>query len=148
MGRGVNKVILIGNLGRDPETRVTPDGLAITTLALATSDSWKDKQSGEKRERTEWHRVVMYRGLAEMASKYLKKGSKLYIEGRVRTSKWQDKTTGADRYSTDIVADEMSMLDSSETASSDSLYPPSSRPALSEAPENIDTSTFDDDIPF
>jgi single-strand DNA-binding protein len=112
MARGVNKVILIGNLGRDPEMRYTPSGVAIATLALATSEVWKDKATGENQERTEWHRVVVYQRLAEVCGEYLRKGSKIYIEGRLRTNKWQDKTTGQDRYTTEIIADSMQMLDS------------------------------------
>src|SRR5579862_5070236 len=113
MAKGsVNKVILIGNLGRDPEVRYTPNGLAVANLAIATSESWKDKQTGEAVERTEWHRVVMYQRLAEIAGEYLRKGSKIYIEGRLQTRKWQDKNTGQDRYSTEIVADSLQMLDS------------------------------------
>lgn len=105
----VNKVILIGNLGKDPETRYMPNGDAVTNITLATTESWKDKNSGEKREMTEWHRVVMFRKLAEIASQYLKKGSSVYIEGALKTRKWQDKD-GQDRYTTEIVADEMKML--------------------------------------
>ncbi|MBV1869590.1 MAG: single-stranded DNA-binding protein [Gammaproteobacteria bacterium] len=111
MARGINKVILIGNMGRDPETRYLPSGGAVTNVALATSESWTDKQSGQKQERTEWHRVVFFNRLAEIAGEYLKKGSKVYIEGSLRTRKWQDKQTGQDRYSTEIVASEMQMLD-------------------------------------
>lgn len=106
----VNKVILVGNLGRDPEVRYSPDGAAICNLSLATTSQWKDKTSGERREETEWHRVVMYNRLAEIAGEYLKKGRSVYIEGRLKTRKWQDKDTGADRYSTEIVADQMQML--------------------------------------
>lgn len=106
----VNKVIIVGNLGRDPEVRYSPDGAAICNLSLATTSQWKDKASGERREETEWHRVVMYNRLAEIAGEYLKKGRSVYIEGRLKTRKWQDKDTGADRYSTEIVADQMQML--------------------------------------
>jgi single-strand DNA-binding protein len=106
----VNKVILVGNLGRDPEVRYSPDGAAICNMSIATTSSWKDKASGEKREETEWHRVVMYNRLAEIAGEYLKKGRSVYIEGRLKTRKWQDKDTGADRYSTEVVADQMQML--------------------------------------
>ena len=106
----VNKVIIVGNLGRDPEVRYSPEGSAICNLSLATTSSWKDKASGEKREETEWHRVVMYNRLAEIAGEYLRKGRPVYIEGRLKTRKWQDKDTGADRYSTEIVADQMQML--------------------------------------
>lgn len=106
----VNKVIIIGNLGRDPEVRYSPDGAAICNASIATMTQWKDKATGEKREETEWHRVVFYNRLAEIAGEYLKKGRSVYIEGRLKTRKWQDKETGADRYSTEIVADQMQML--------------------------------------
>ena len=106
----VNKVILVGNLGRDPEVRYSPDGAAICNVSIATTSQWKDKATGERREETEWHRVVMYNRLAEIAGEYLKKGRPVYIEGRLKTRKWQDKDTGADRYSTEIVADQMQML--------------------------------------
>lgn len=110
MARGINKVILIGNLGADPETRYTPSNTAVTNLRVATSDSWKDRQTGERQERTEWHTVVMFNRLAEIAAEYLRKGSKIYIEGRLQTRKWQDKS-GNDRYSTEVVANDMQMLD-------------------------------------
>jgi single-strand DNA-binding protein len=109
----INKVILIGNLGKDPETRYTPDGAAITNITLATTDTWKDKTSGEKKEATEWHRVSFFGRLAEIAGQYLKKGRPVYIEGRIRTRKWQDKE-GQDRYTTEIIAEEMKMLGSRE----------------------------------
>jgi single-strand DNA-binding protein len=109
MARGVNKVILVGNLGKDPETRYMPSGSAVTNLTLATSESWKDKQTGENQERTEWHKVAMFGKLAEIAAEYLRKGSQVYIEGKLRTRKWQDKE-GKDRWTTEIVADEMNML--------------------------------------
>jgi single-strand DNA-binding protein len=109
MARGINKVILVGNLGKDPETRYMPSGSAVTNLTLATSESWKDKQSGEQQERTEWHKVAMFGRLAEIAAEYLRKGSQVYIEGKLRTRKWQDKE-GKDRWTTEIVADEMQML--------------------------------------
>ncbi len=112
MARGVNKVILVGNLGKDPDVRYMPSGSAVTNVTIATSESWKDKQSGEKQERTEWHNVVFFNRLGEIAGEYLKKGSKVYVEGSLRTRKWQDKTSGQDRYSTEIVASEMQMLDS------------------------------------
>ena len=105
----VNKVILVGNLGRDPETRYLPDGGAITNISIATTDSWKDKATGEKKEQTEWHRVAFFGKLAEIAGEYLKKGSQIYVEGRIRTRKWQDKE-GQDRYTTEIIADRMQML--------------------------------------
>lgn len=107
----VNKVILVGNLGRDPETRYSPDGAAITNVSIATTSQWKDKGTGEKREETEWHRVAFFGRLAEIAGEYLKKGSQVYVEGRLRTRKWQDKD-GQDRYTTEIVADAMQMLGS------------------------------------
>jgi single-strand DNA-binding protein len=109
MARGINKVILVGNLGQDPETRYLPSGKAVTNLRIATSDSWKDKQTGEQKEQTEWHTVVMFERLAEIAAEYLRKGSQVYVEGRLRTRKWQDKE-GRDRYTTEIVANEMQML--------------------------------------
>ena len=108
----VNKVIIVGNLGRDPETRYMPDGAALANASVATTYTWKDKQSGEKKEETEWHRVAFRGRLAEIAGEYLKKGSQVYIEGRLRTRKWQDKESGADRYTTEIVADTMQMLGS------------------------------------
>ena len=108
--RGVNKVILIGNLGQDPESRAMPSGKAVTNLRIATSESWRDKQTGEMKEQTEWHTVVMFDRLAEIAKDYLRKGSKVYIEGRLRTRKWQDKA-GQDRYTTEITANELQMLD-------------------------------------
>lgn len=109
--RGVNKVIIVGNLGADPETRYMPNGGATTSLRVATSESWKDKQTGQPQERTEWHRVVMFGRLAEIAGEYLKKGSKVYLEGSIRTRKWQDQS-GQDRWTTEIVANELQMLDS------------------------------------
>ena len=109
--RGVNKVILVGNLGKDPEVRYMPNGSAVANFTVATSESWKDQQ-GQPQERTEWHNIVMYRRLAEVAGEYLKKGAKVYIEGKLQTSKWQDQSTGQDRYKTEINANEMQMLDS------------------------------------
>lgn len=111
----VNKVILVGNLGKDPETRYMPNGEAVTNVTIATTDSWKDKQSGEKKEATEWHRVVFYRRLAEVAGQYLKKGSQVYIEGSLKTRKWQDKD-GVEKYTTEIIADTMQMLGSRQGA--------------------------------
>ena len=111
MAGSVNKVILIGNCGQDPDTKYLPSGSAVTNLSIATSESWKDKQSGEQKERTEWHKVAMFNRLAEIAAEYLRKGSQVYIEGKLRTRKWQDKD-GQDRYTTEIVASEMQMLDS------------------------------------
>ena len=109
MARGINKVILVGNLGQDPEVRYSANGAAVATLSIATSDQWTDKQSGQKQERTEWHRVVMFNRLGEIAGEYLKKGSQVYIEGKLQTRKWQDQN-GQDRYTTEIVANEMQML--------------------------------------
>ncbi|MDW7746884.1 single-stranded DNA-binding protein [Halomonas sp.] len=111
MARGINKVILIGNLGQDPEVRFTPSGTAVANLNLATTDTWMDKQSGQRQERTEWHRIVLFNKTAEIAQQYLKKGSKVYIEGRLQTRKWQDQN-GQDKYTTEIVANDMQMLDS------------------------------------
>ena len=142
--RGVNKVILIGNLGQDPEVRYMPNGNAVANVTLATSESWKDKSSGETQERTEWHRVVFFRRLAEIAGEYLKKGSKVYVEGRLQTRKWQDQN-GQDRYTTEIVADQMQMLDSrgGGSASFDN-----SRSDSGPAPAPDSGDGFDDDIPF
>ncbi|MBB3170067.1 single-stranded DNA-binding protein [Simiduia aestuariiviva] len=111
MARGINKVILVGNLGQDPETKYMPSGGAVTNVSIATSESWKDKNTGQQQERTEWHRVVFFNRLAEIAGEYLKKGSKVYVEGSLRTRKWQGQD-GQDRYTTEIVASEMQMLDS------------------------------------
>ena len=111
MARGVNKVILIGNLGSDPEVRYTPDGVAVANFSVATSESWKDRNTGERQERTEWHRLVLWRQLAEIASKYLKKGAKIYVEGRLQTRSWDDQS-GQKRYTTEIVVNDMQMLDS------------------------------------
>lgn len=109
MARGINKVIIVGNLGNDPDTKYMPSGSAVTNLSVATNESWKDKQTGEQKDRTEWHRVAMFNRLAEIAAEYLRKGSQVYIEGKLRTRKWQGKD-GQDRYTTEIVADEMQML--------------------------------------
>ncbi|OGT60893.1 MAG: single-stranded DNA-binding protein [Gammaproteobacteria bacterium RIFCSPHIGHO2_12_FULL_43_28] len=149
MARGVNKVILIGNLGRDPEVRYTPSGMAVANITLATSEAWKDKQSGEMQERTEWHRVVFYQRLAEISGEYLRKGSKVYIEGRLRTSKWQDKTTGQDRYTTEIIAESMQMLDSKGGSAGESASygkPAMASTGTDDAAPALDS--FDDDIPF
>ena len=151
MARGsVNKVILVGNLGKDPEVRYTPTGLAVANITIATSEMWKDKQSGENQERTEWHRIVLYQRLAEIAGEYLRKGSKIFIEGRLQTRKWQDKNTGQDRYTTEIIADSLQMLDSKNSGSmSDSQTPFEKSAAASKAPETAPAlDSFDDDIPF
>jgi single-strand DNA-binding protein len=151
MARGVNKVIIVGNLGKDPETRYMPSGSAVTNLRIATTESWKDKQSGEQQERTEWHAVAMFGRLAEIAAEYLRKGSQVYIEGKLRTRKWQDKE-GKDRYTTEIVADEMQMLGSRGGAGAGT--PATSGAAQRPAAVNdsgVDggpPGDFDDDIPF
>jgi len=157
----VNKVILVGNLGRDPETRYTPDGAAITNVSIATTSSWKDKTTGERKEETEWHRIVFYGRLAEIAGEYLKKGRPVYLEGRLKTRKWQDKE-GVERTTTEIVADQMQMLGGREGAmasgggssasgghgdesfgASPSMAPAARSP---KAPTRVDD--IDDDIPF
>ena len=133
MARGINKVIIVGNVGQDPESKTFPDGGAMTHISVATSESWKDKQTGQQQERTEWHRIVFNGRLAEIALQYLRKGSKVYIEGSLRTRKWQDKETGQDRYSTDIVAREMQMLDSraeSPNNNPDDQYMPAQKQPL------------------
>lgn len=145
--RGVNKVILVGNLGADPETRYMPSGGAVTTLSVATNESWKDKQTGELQERTEWHRVVMFDRLAEIAAEYLRKGSQVYIEGSLRTRKWQDKD-GNDRYTTEIRAGEMQMLGGRGGSAG---APPMNRPTEDSRAEPARAGVaedFDDDIPF
>ncbi|MES2491034.1 single-stranded DNA-binding protein [Stenotrophobium rhamnosiphilum] len=169
MARGVNKVILIGNLGKDLETRYFPNGDAVANATIATSESWTDKASGEKKEHTEWHNVVFRRKLAEIAAQYLKKGSKVYVEGSLRTRKWQDKDTGKDRFTTEIIVNDMQMLDGRPgggTGSMDgggaapsgngggggysrggsSSRPQSSAPPQQSAPP--DHGFEDDDIPF
>lgn len=154
MARGVNKVILIGNLGRDPEVRYSPNGSAVANVTLATSESWKDKNSGEKQEKTEWHRVVFFGRLAEIAGEYLKKGSQIYVEGRLQTRKWQDKD-GHDRYTTEIVANEMQMLGSRGGAGAPSDNFNQDQPAAegggTSGTKKANTAVagdFDDDIPF
>ncbi|MGD2113054.1 MAG: single-stranded DNA-binding protein [Gammaproteobacteria bacterium] len=145
MARGVNKVILVGNLGSDPEVRYTAGGDAVANLSVATAESWRDKQSGEKQERTEWHRVVMFRRLGEIAAEYLKKGSQVYIEGRLQTRKWQDKN-GNDRYTTEIVANDMQMLGG---RGGSAAYAGEGAPAAKqEAATAGGVEEFDDDIPF
>jgi len=150
--RGVNKVILIGNLGKDPETRYMPSGGAVTNATVATSESWKDKNSGEMQERTEWHRVVFFNKLGEIAGEYLRKGSKVYIEGSLRTRKWQDNS-GQDRYTTEIVADQMQMLDSRGGGGGDFAPQPSQSRSAQQAPAQqaapaMPDDSFEDDIPF
>src|SRR5688572_31418992 len=136
MARGINKVILIGHLGQDPEVKYMPSGSAVANVSIATTESWKDKTSGEKQDRTEWHRVVFFNRLAEIVGEYLRKGSKVYVEGSLRTRKWQDKE-GQDRYTTEIVAREMQMLDSKGGSAPDmSETRESSKPSKSPATEN------------
>jgi single-strand DNA-binding protein len=151
--RGINKVILVGNLGADPETKYMPSGDCVVNFPLATSESWNDKQTNEKVEKTEWHRVVMFRRLAEVAAEYLRKGSQVYIEGKLRTRKWQDKN-GVDRYTTEIEAREMQMLGSRGGAGGagmgsggDSMGGQRSR-AASQAGAPADDGGWEDDIPF
>jgi len=148
MARGINKVILIGNLGADPDVRHTAGGSAVTNLSLATSESWRDKQSGEMNEKTEWHRVVMFSKLAEIAGEYLRKGSKVYVEGRLQTRKWQDRD-GNDRYTTEVVANEMQMLDSrggSEPLEDGGRSRYDNGPSPAPAPSG--GGNIEDDIPF
>jgi len=157
----INKVILVGNLGQDPEVKYMPSGGAVANISIATTDSWKDKATGEKKDKTEWHRVVFFNRLAEIVGEYLRKGSQVYIEGNLRTRKWQDQG-GQDRYTTEIVAREMQMLGSRAGGSSDfqqqssaptqqpsqqqASQPASQQASPSEPPQNFDN--FDDDIPF
>lgn len=148
----VNKVIIVGNLGRDPETRYMPNGDAVTNIAVATTESWKDKNSGEKKELTEWHRVTFYRKLAEIAGQYLKKGSSVYLEGKLHTRKWTDKD-GVERYTTEIIADAMQMLGGGPKQVDDDAAPQpqqSRQPAQSSRQQRPapNFSDMDDDIPF
>jgi single-strand DNA-binding protein len=161
MARGMNKVILIGNLGADPETRAMPSGMTVANLRIATSENWRDKTSGEQQERTEWHHVALFGRLGEVAAEYLRKGSQVYIEGRLRTRKWQDKQ-GNDRYSTEIIGNEMLMLGGRGGAggagggaapgAGSGASEARERPEPAEAAERSDTGgragDFDDDIPF
>ncbi len=149
MARGVNKVILVGNLGQDPDVRYAPSGSAITNISVATAESWKDKNTGEKQEKTEWHRVVFFNRLAEIAGEYLRKGSQVYIEGRIQTRKWEDKE-GNDRYTTEIVANEMQMLGGRDGGGGFSQAAPSSSsaPTKKQSEAQPATDDFDDDIPF
>ncbi len=158
MARGINKVILIGHLGADPETRAMPSGMTVANLRLATTESWKDKQSGEQQERTEWHNVALFGRLGEIAAEYLRKGSQVYIEGRLRTRKWQDKE-GRDRYTTEIVGNEMQMLGGrggSSAAGGGGGGGYADAPARAETSDHAgagagagaSSGDFDDDIPF
>jgi len=158
MSRGVNKVILVGNCGKDPETRYMPSGGAVTNISIATSEGWKDKQTGESKEKTEWHNIVFFNRLAEIAGEYLKKGSQIYVEGKLQTRKWQDKS-GNDRYTTEIVANEMQMLGSRSGGGS---YAPAGGQSSAQSSTQANGHTksqaepaaavvedgFDDDIPF
>jgi len=156
MARGVNKVILVGNLGKDPEVKYTASGAAVTNVTIATSESWNDKQTGEKQEKTEWHRVVFFRRLAEIAGEYLRKGSQVYIEGKLQTRKWQDQS-GQDRYTTEIVANEMQMLGSrggdggarpQQGGGGGFRSNAPAQPAAAPAQSPADNDFADDDIPF
>ncbi len=156
----VNKVILVGNLGRDPEVRYSAEGSAICNISIATTSNWKDKSSGERREETEWHRVVMYNRLAEIAGEYLRKGRPIYVEGRLRTRKWQNKE-GQDQYTTEIIADQMQMLGGRDgmgdggtgggqegNARPAAARPQAQRPAAPAAGSSANLGDLDDDIPF
>lgn len=165
MARGLNKVMIMGNLGADPEVRYLPSGSAVTNIRVATSESWKDRTTGEKQERTEWHRIVLFNRLGEIAAQYLRKGSRVFVEGSIRTNKWQDQS-GADRYSTDIIANSMQLMDAKGTGGSapfDSqdegdrpqdmaASSQASRPAAVRTPEpamaGADEAFDDDDVPF
>jgi len=141
---GINKVILVGNLGQDPEVKFTAGGAAVTTLSIATSESWKDKESGNEQEKTEWHRVVLWRRLAEIAGEYLKKGSKVYIEGQLQTRKWEQE--GLTRYTTEVIARDMQFLDS--RGNMDNSNSPSDISSTSEDSVDSEQEIKDDDIPF
>ena len=154
MARGINKVIIVGNLGQDPETRYMPSGAAVTNFTVATNESWKDKQTGEQKDRTEWHRVAMFNRLAEIAAEYLRKGSQVYIEGKLRTRKWQGQD-GQDRYTTEIIADEMQMLGGRGGAGGGSFGGGGGpqggggqQGGGGSAPPQPGPDDFDDDIPF
>ena len=153
MARGVNKVIIVGNLGGDPETRYMPSGSAVTNFTVATNESWKDKQTGEQKERTEWHKVAMFNRLAEIAAEYLRKGSQVYIEGKLRTRKWQGQD-GQDRYTTEIIADEMQMLGGRGGAGGGGSFgggggqQGGGQQGGGSAPPQPGPDDFDDDIPF
>ncbi|MGE0114328.1 MAG: single-stranded DNA-binding protein [Steroidobacteraceae bacterium] len=151
MARGINKVILVGNIGKDPETRYMPNGKAVTNFSVATSESWTDRTSGDKQERTEWHNIVLFEKLAEIAAEYLRKGSQVYIEGSLRTRKWQDKE-GKDRYTTEIVGRDMQMLGGRGGAGGGGDAGSGGGRAAPERsstpPPAADEGDFDDDIPF
>ena len=167
MARGLNKVMIMGNLGADPEVRYLPSGTAVTNIRVATSESWKDAKTGEKQERTEWHRITLFNRIGEIAAQYLRKGSKVFIEGSIRTNKWQDQS-GADRYSTDIIASNMQLMDSKGTGGSapfdqndqmgdmpqDMAAMPSSNASSRSSAKSPEPAmagshdAFDDDVPF
>src|SRR5689334_9060050 len=151
MARGINKVILVGHLGQDPEVKYMPSGSAVANVSIATTESWKDKTTGEKQDRTEWHKVVFYARLAEIVGEYLRKGSQIYVEGRLQTRKWQDKN-GQDRYTTEIIAAEMQMLGGKGGGGSGGVAEYSSAGAAEPAGGNMSgggkDEGFDDDIPF
>jgi len=150
MARGINKVILVGNLGNDPDVRYTAGGAAVTRISIATTEAWKDKESGEQQEKTEWHKVVFFGKLAEIVAEYLKKGSQVYVEGRLQTNKWQDKE-GNDRYTTEIIASEMQMLGGRSSGGNFEKSPPAEsegKPSRAPARPAADQNFVDDDIPF
>ena len=155
MARGINKVIIVGNLGQDPDTRYMPSGSAVTNMTVATNESWKDKQTGEQKDRTEWHKVAMFGRLAEISAEYLRKGSQVYIEGKLRTRKWQDQN-GNDRYTTEIIADEMQMLGGRGGAGGGGMgggggggnFQRNDGPPANNPPPQGSSDDFDDDIPF
>ena len=147
MARGVNKAILIGNLGADPDTRYMPSGSAVTNCRIATTEAWKDRETGDQQERTEWHNIVFFGRLAEIAGEYLRKGSQVYIEGRLRTRKWQDRE-GNDRWTTEINADQMQMLGGRPGAGAPAATPSSHSEAPAQAPAAAQAEEFEDDIPF
>jgi single-strand DNA-binding protein len=150
MARGINKVILVGNLGADPETRAMPSGGSVTNISIATQESWKDKNTGDQQERTEWHKVVFFGRLAEIAGEYLNKGSQVYVEGKLRTQKWQDRE-GNDRWTTEVVANEMQMLGGrpgSGAPAAQGPAPTSTSQDSSETTPQDSSPPFDDDIPF
>jgi single-strand DNA-binding protein len=153
MARGVNKVIIVGTLGADPDTSYAPSGSAITKLSIATNESWKDKETGEQKEKTEWHRISMFGRLAEISAEYLRKGSQVYIEGKLATNKWQDKE-GNDRWTTEIIANQMQMLggrptgNATSSKSNENQQSPSNENQQSPPEPPAGTDDFDDDIPF
>ena len=148
MARGINKAIIVGNVGQDPEVRYMPSGSAVAELSVATTESWKDKQSGEKQERTEWHRVTFFGRLAEIVGEYVRKGSQVYVEGSIRTEKWQDKN-GQDRYTTKIIANEMQMLGGRGGTGGNASFNQSAPASQGSEPGFASTADdFDDDIPF